>query len=166
MCRIGRVLGLYSRLGTVQFAPQTKVPGQDAYTEKGACPTMIDLARKSESRHCIQCFRCVKPQAKGSVRMEFRRPGVEIEQIRDYRANPVEAWFLFLDTGVALGGFLWLVLPQYQNFRQSMGSLSLERGWDWLLETGPAWLVSVHPERAEVFMWLDFFTISGFTIRG
>jgi hypothetical protein len=164
MCPIGRVLGLYSRLGPVQFAPQAKVPGQDAYTEKGACPTMIDLARKSESRHCIQCFRCVKPQAKGSVRLEFRRPGVETELIRDYRANPVEAWFLFLDTGVALGAFLWLVLPQYQSFRQSMGTLSLERGWDWLLQTGPAWLVSVHPERAEVFMWLDFFTITGFML--
>lgn len=164
MCPIGRMLGLYSRLGAVQFAPRVKVPGHDAYTEKGACPTLIDLAQKSESRHCIECFRCVNPQARGSIRMELRRPGVEIEQIRDYRANPAEAWFLFLDTGVALGGFLWLVLPQYQGFRQALGSFSLERGWDWLLQTGPAWLVSVHPERAEVFMWLDFFTISAFML--
>lgn len=164
MCPIGRMLGLYSRLGAVQFAPRVKVPGHDAYTEKGACPTMIDLAQKSESRHCIECFRCVKPQAKGSIRLEFRRPGVEIEQIREFRANQAEAWFLFLDTGLALGGFLWLVVPQYQHFRQAMGTLSLDRGWEWLLATGPAWLVSVHPERGEVFMWLDFFTITTFML--
>jgi len=164
ICPIGRVLGLYSRLGAVQFAPRVKVPGHDAYAEKGACPTLIDLTQKSESRHCIECFRCVNPQAKGSVRMELRRPGAEIEQIRDFRASPAEAWFLFLDTGVALGGFLWLVLPQYQNMRQLVGIWSLEHGGEWLLQTGPAWLMSVHPERAEVFTWLDFFSIIGFML--
>lgn len=164
LCPIGRLLGLYSRLGAVLFAPQVKLPGRDAYSEKGACPTMIDLVGKNESRHCIECFRCVNPSAKGSIRMEFRRPGVEIEQIRDNRANPAEAWFLFLDTGVALGAFLWLVLPQYQTLRQLAGAWSLERGWDWLLETGPAWLVSVHPQRGEVFLWLDFFTITCFMV--
>jgi hypothetical protein len=164
LCPIGRLLGLYSRLGAIQFAPQVKRPGRDAYSEKGACPTMIDLVGKNESRHCIECFRCVNPTAKGSVRMEFRRPGVEIENIRENRANQAEAWFLFLDTGVALGAFLWLVLPKYQALRQSLGAWSLDHGWTWLLEPGPSWLVSVHPQRGEVFLWLDFFTISGFMI--
>lgn len=164
LCPIGRLLGLYSRLGAIQFAPQVKRPGRDAYSEKGACPTMIDLVGKNESRHCIECFRCVNPAAKGSVRMEFRRPGVEIENIRENRANPAEAWFLFLDTGVALGAFLWLVLPKYQAMRQAVGTWSLEHGWLWLLEPGPSWLVSVHPQRGEVFLWLDFFTISSFMV--
>lgn len=164
LCPIGRVLGLYSRLGAVQFTPQVKVPGRDAYVEKGACPTMIDLAQKSESRHCIECFRCVNPQAKGSVRMKLRRPGVEIEEIREHRANTAEAWFLFLDTGVALGGFLWLVLPQYQNMRQALGGWALTYDWAWLLEVGPAWLMSVHPARAETFLWLDFVMITGFML--
>lgn len=163
-CPIGRVLGLYSRMGAVQFAPQVRLPGQDSYTEKGVCPTLIDVARKSESRHCIECFRCVNPQAKGSVRMKLRRPGKEIELIRDHRANPVEAWFLFLDTGVALGAFLWLVLPQYQQWRQAVGTWAIDRQWDWLLHTGSPWLVSVHPQRAEVFLWLDFVMIVGFML--
>lgn len=162
LCPIGRVLGLYSRLGPVQFAPQVKVPGHNAYAEKGACPTMIDLAQKSESRHCIECFRCVNPGARGSIRMVFRRIGVEIEEIRSHRANTAEAWFLFLDTGVALGGFLWLVLPQYQSMRQTVGTWAIERDWTWPVEVGPAWLVSVHPERAEVFLWLGFVMIAGF----
>lgn len=67
LCPIGRVLGLYSRLGPVNFEPQVKIPGRDIYSLKGACPTMIDLLHKSETRHCIDCFRCVNPGAKGSV---------------------------------------------------------------------------------------------------
>ena len=163
-CPIGRVLGLYSRMGAVQFTPKVRLPGQDSYSEKGVCPTLIDLARKSESRHCIECFRCVNPNAKGSVRMELRRPGVEIENIRNHRANPVEVWFLFLDTGVALGAFLWLVLPQYQRWRQAVGAWAIDQKWDWLLQIGSPWLVSVHPARGEVFLWLDFVMIAGFML--
>lgn len=164
VCPIGRVLGLYSRLGMVQFAPKQRRAGHDGYTEKGVCPTLIDVTHKSESRHCIECFRCVNPQAPGGIRLELRRPGTEVEQIRDHKANPAEAWFLFLDTGVALGGFLWLVLPQYQVFRRAVATWAVERGHMWLLEIGPAWLMSVHPERAETFRWIDFFMITGFML--
>lgn len=164
LCPIGRVLGLYSRLGAVQFTPKVRLAGGDAYTEKGACPTMIDLPRKNESRHCITCFRCVHPQAAGSLRLDIRHPGQEVETIRDNRANPAEAWFLFLDTGVALGGFLWLVLPQYQQLRQAFGVWSIEHGWNWVTSIGPSWLMSVHPARAEVFRWLDFLMIVFFML--
>jgi polyferredoxin len=161
-CPIGLLLGVFSRLGAVQFAPRTLLPGGESYTEKGACPTMIDLARKTESRHCIECFRCVNPTAKGGVHVVLRRPGTEIETIRDHHANPVEVWFLFLGTGVALGGFLWLVLPQFQDLRQFLGEWSINQGWTWMTEAGPAWLMSVHPARNEVFLWLDFILIIGF----
>lgn len=164
LCPIGRVLGLYSRLGAVQFTPKVKLSGGDAYTERGACPTMIDLPRKCESRHCIECFKCVQPKAAGSVRLDIRRPGQEIEEIRTHRANGAESWFLFLDTGVAVGGFLWLVLPQYQQLRQSFGVWTIEHGWNWVTEIGPAWLMSVHPDRGEKFMWLDFIMIVGFML--
>lgn len=164
LCPIGRVLGLYSRLGAVQFTPKIRLPGDDAYSQKGACPTMIDLPRKSESRHCIECFRCVHPQAAGSVRLDIRRPGREIEEIRDHRANSAETWFLFMDTGVALGGFLWLVLPQYQQWRQAFGVFAIQHHWKWVTAIGPSWLMSVHPARAEVFRWLDFLMIVFFML--
>ena len=162
LCPIGRLLGLYARIGAVAFTPKRMLPGREIYTEKGVCPTMIDLASKKESRHCIECFRCVNPQAKGSLSMVLRRPGIEVELIRDHNPSKAESWFLFLDTGVALGAFLWLVLPQYQRLRQAVGTLAIERDWNWLLEVGPAWLMSVHPDRAEVFLWLDFVMIVGF----
>ncbi|WP_254432604.1 4Fe-4S binding protein [Magnetospirillum sp. SS-4] len=158
-CPIGLLLGVFSRIGAVQFTPKMPRPGGDAWTEKGVCPTMIDLPRKEESRHCIQCFRCVNSEAKGAVELRLRRPGTEIERIRHHHPNAAEVWFLFLGTGVALGGFLWLVLPQYQDLRQTLGAWAIEREWFWIGDPGPWLLMSVHPERREVFVWLDFILI-------
>lgn len=163
-CPIGLLLGVFSRLGAVEFAPARRLPGGDAYTERGICPTMIDIARKSESRHCIECFRCVNPDAKGGLRMLLRRPGREVEHIREHHANRVEVWFLFLATGIALGGFLWTALPLWQELRQWFGEWAIEQGWYWIGKPGPAWLMSVHPERREVFVWLDFLLIVGFML--
>jgi hypothetical protein len=161
-CPIGLLLGVFSRLGAVQFRPKMPRPGGDTWTEKGVCPTMIDLPRKQESRHCIECLRCINPEAKGALEIALRRPGIEIERIAERNANLAEVWFLFLGTGVALGGFLWLVLPQYQDWRQSLAVWSIEADITWLTRSGPAWLMSVHPERREVFLWLDFLMITGF----
>jgi hypothetical protein len=124
---------------------------------------MIDIYRKEESRHCIECFRCVGPRS-GGLKLLFRRPGHEIEHIGAYHANIVEVFFLFIGTGIALGGFLWLVLPIYQEMRQVMGGWFIEGGMYWIGEPGPGWLMSNHPERREVFVWLDFFMITGFML--
>lgn len=161
-CPIGLLLGIFSRLGAVQLAPKVKKPGGDRYTERGLCPTMIDISRKEESRHCIECFRCVEPRAKGGLEVRLRMPGEEVEAIRGHRANPVEVWFLFIGTGIALGGFLWLVLPLYQELRQAFGIWAIEHEWYWVGEPGPWWLMSVHPDRREVFLWLDFSMITAF----
>jgi polyferredoxin len=162
MCPIGLMLGVFSRIGAVQFVPKLPRGDNDAYAEKGVCPTMIDINRKTESRHCIECFRCVNPRARGGLMMLFRRPGTEVEQIRRHNPNAAEIWFLFLATGLSLGGFLWLVLPQYQILRQMVGAWAINHGWYWIGTSGPAWLMSVHPADHEVFSWLDFFMIVGF----
>lgn len=79
-CPIGLLLGVYARLGVVQFAPKRPRPGGDTLVAKGVCPTMIDLRRKRESRHCLACLRCVSPGAPGGLALCLRRPGFEIEQ--------------------------------------------------------------------------------------
>lgn len=163
-CPIGLLLGVFSRIGAVQFAPKRPQPGGDRWTDRGVCPTMIDLKRKQESRHCIECFRCVSPPAPGGLYLRLRLPGEEIERIRDHHPSVAEVWFLFIGSGVALGGFLWLVLPLYQDLREAVGVWFIERDWLWIGRPGPWWLMSVHPERREVFAWLDFLMIAGFML--
>jgi hypothetical protein len=164
MCPIGLLLGVYSRIGAVDFRPKRPVPGGDAWTERTACPTMIDLNRKTESRHCIECFRCVNPQAKGGLTLRFRTPSTEVANVRRHNANLAEVLFLFIGTGTALGGFLWLVLDSYHTLRMALGGWIIDQGWYWLGEPGPIWLMAVYPEQREVFRWFDFFLITGYML--
>lgn len=164
MCPIGLLLGIFSRLGAVEFRPKVKVEGGDRWVEKGPCPTLIDIVRKEESRHCIECFRCVNAKPDRGLQLWLRRPGEEIAAIRRHHPNLYEVMFLFIGTGVALGGFLWLVAPVYQEWRQLFAVWAIENEYYWLAESGPAWLMSVHPERREVFVWIDFVMIAGFML--
>lgn len=164
MCPIGLLLGVYARIGAVSFRPKQPLPGGDRWVENNACPTMIDLRHKTESRHCIECFRCVSPKAKSGLFLRLRPPGEEVANIRDYHPNLSEVMFVFMGTGISLGGFLWLILDSYQWLREILGSFVIDRGWYWLGEPGPVWLMSVYPEQREVFRWFDFFLISGYML--
>lgn len=162
MCPIGLLLGVYSRIGALDFGPKKPEPGGDRWTERTVCPTMIELDRKTESRHCIACYRCVNPPAKGGLYLQLRQPGEELSAIRDHHPNLAEVLFLFMGTGAALGGFLWLVLDSYQALRRTLGDWAIDHGWYWLGEPGPVWLMSVYPHEREVFRWFDFLLISGY----
>jgi len=106
-------------------------------------------------------MRCILPGHQAGLAVSFRRPGQELESIHKHAPDGWETLFIFLGAGVALGGFLWLVLPFYDAWRQAVGTWFIEQGQFWIGEAGPAWLMSVHPERREVFRWLDFFMIAG-----
>ncbi len=163
-CPIGLLLGVFSRLGVVDLVPKRPIKGGDAYTERGLCPTMIDLKRKTESRHCVMCMRCVQPDRAGGLSLRLRAPGAEVADIGNHHPVMSEVWFLYLGTGVSLGGFLWLVLPQYQWLRQTVGAWFIDHGWTWVGNSGPSWLMVVHPEAREVFVWLDFIMIVGWML--
>jgi polyferredoxin len=163
-CPIGLLLGVFSRLGPVDLVPKRPEPGGDAYDARGLCPTMIDLRRKTESRHCVMCARCVSPQKAGGLALRLRIPGTELAEIARHHPAMSEIWFLFLGTGIALGGFLWLALPQYQTLRTALVMWAIDSGRTWLGEAGPSWLMVVHPEAREVFVWLDFLLIAGWVL--
>lgn len=164
-CPIGLLLGLFSRLGPVQFTPKRKVINIARYTDRGVCPTMININAKDESRHCIECFKCVHPdKPTAGLALELRKPGLEIENIRDHNPNIMEVMFFFIGIGTALGGFLWLSMEHYQSLREFLGLWAADHGWLWLGRPGPSFLMSVHPERGEVFYWLDFWLISFYMV--
>ncbi len=158
-CPIGLLLGVFSRLGVVDLIPKRLRKGGDRYTERGLCPTMIDINHKTESRHCIMCLRCVHPGRRGGLALALRAPGAEVADIRNHHPAASEFWFLLLGTGVALGGFLWLALPEYQWLRQQVGAWAIDHGWYWIGQSGPGWLMVVQPQAREVFVWLDFLLI-------
>lgn len=163
LCPIGLLLGVFARLSIVQLAPKSPMPGPERRrSARGICPTFIDIPRKKASRHCIECLRCVNPQAKGGLQLQLRAPGSEIRAIDRHDPKPAELAFLFLGGGAALGAFLWLAAPLYGVLRQRIGEWLVAHGGSWVGDTGPWWLMSVHPARREVFNWLDFITISGF----
>ncbi|MGH8127193.1 MAG: 4Fe-4S binding protein [Gammaproteobacteria bacterium] len=164
LCPIGLTLGSFSRLGIVQFAPKKPRIGNDTLTDKGVCPTFIDINRKHESRHCIECLRCVQPNANGGLAIKLRAPGSEAANVRDHHPHGSDIWFLFLGTGVAIGGFLWLTLPIYQQVRHALAVWAINHNWMAFVSPGPSWLMSVHPAGREVFTWLDFSMIVGFML--
>lgn len=164
LCPIGLLLGIFSRLGMVHFGHSKPLPGGERYVEKGICPTLIEPRHKTESRHCIVCFRCVNPHIRERMVMTIRPPGREVARIHQFNPNLFETLFLFLGTGIALGGFLWLALPAFQDFRAVIGEWFFRREMYWVGESGPAWLMSVHPEGGEVFNWLDFMSIVSFMV--
>ena len=143
-CPIGMMLGLYGRLSTVDFRPlrRSGTPQSEGYAERGVCPTMIELPAKRSARHCIECLRCVDG-SRPACGISLRHPGAEIENIKNNRADKWEVLGLFLGDGIALGGFLWLKLPQYRLIRWWLQSL-LPPPEKWPLEL----------MRSDLFPWL------------
>lgn len=153
VCPIGGLLGAFSRLGAVEFSSLRKLAiGPDAYSCGGVCPVMIDISRKAGTRHCIECFRCVNPSAKGSIRLGFRWPGREITNIADYSPSLPEVFSVFSATGIVLGAFLFDKPPVEENLQAFLAPLAALPGWSWLTQSGPHWLVGGHD-------WLRFFSV-------
>ncbi len=159
LCPVGLLLGIFSRLGMV---------GIERGEKNGArvvCPLYINLHTKVASRHCIECLRCVNPETPGSLRINLRMPGKEIEEIRGREPDIYEVIFLFLATGLALGGFHWLVNPFYVKFKMAIGTLLIDMGLgEFIGRSGPWWVMVNYPERGDVFNWLDFISVASFML--
>jgi hypothetical protein len=155
LCPVGPLLGVLARLGMAGFEKENGVhPCQ--------CPTFINTQSKSSSSNCIECFRCAGP---GGLRLTFRRPGKEIEEIGKRGGDIWEAVFLFCVTGLTLGAFYWLASPVYIQYKQTLGGLALNAGLaDVIGKSGPWWTMVNYPEAGEVFNLLDVVSISTFML--
>ncbi|WP_299011426.1 4Fe-4S binding protein [uncultured Shewanella sp.] len=162
LCPIGLMLGVNSRLGAISFDPKKPLAGGDVYKDSGICPTNISLRHKTESRHCLGCFRCTGERS--VMQVNLRKPGTELEQIHKSNPSLSEVMFIFISAGLALGGFLWLVLPQYNAAEHALLTWLFEHGQYWVGQPGPAFLMSVNPQEGQVYSWLDFFSIVSFML--
>jgi hypothetical protein len=45
-------------------------------------------------------------------------------------------------------------MPEYQSLRQLIGAWAIEHGFYCIGQSGPSWLMVVHPEARETFVWL------------
>ena len=159
LCPIGPLLGIFSRLGAVSFEKN----GGDG---RGCvCPTFINTANKVASSNCIECFRCVSTETSHSLHLRIRHPGIEIEEIKKREPSLWEVVFLFLATGLALGAFHWQVNPVYIQYKQAVGGFLLNSGLgEFIGKSGPWWLMVNYPQAGEVFIWLDFISITTFML--
>lgn len=157
LCPLGPLLGILSRLGAVSF----ERVGRES---KGyPCPTFINTAKKVASSNCIECFKCVNPGVPGSLYLQIRRPGKEIEEIEKRKPDPWEVIYLFSATGLALGAFYWLVNPFYVQYKQALGGILLGAGLgDWIGWSGPWWLMVNYPAAGDVFMLIDLISVTSF----
>ena len=159
LCPMGPLLGVLSRLGAVSFE-------RAAGSAKGyPCPTFVNTATKTSSANCIECFRCVNPEERGTLRVRLRRLGREVEEIERREPNLWEVLFLFSATGLALGAFYWQISPLYIRLKHALGDIFMDLGLLHVVgSSGPRWLMVNYPEAGEVFLWLDVMAITIFMV--
>lgn len=169
-CPIGKILGVVARLGMIDFRPNKGVkalPEEKSYYVQGRlCPTDYNLPYKVSNNNCIACGRCTfkqaNKQAKAGMGVYLRKPGAEVESI--LRSNPswTEVIFILLSPGLSAGGFLWLILHQYQLWRDWVGGWALNLQWMWMFDSAN-WLISSQAWNQH-FNWLDVICITTYML--
>ncbi|MED7820100.1 MULTISPECIES: 4Fe-4S binding protein [unclassified Francisella] len=161
-CPIGKILGVISRLSFIHIAPNRGIkplPANKEYFIQGRlCPTDYNLPYKVSTNNCITCGKCISTQQKAGLGTYFRFPGAELTNVLDRDPNWSEVAFVLLAPGLAAGGFLWLILHQYQLFRDYIATFLIDHNIMWPFNSAP-WILSSQTWNQN-FNWLDVFTIS------
>ena len=165
-CPIGKILGVVSRLGVIDFkANKGVIPlskKQNYYTQGRLCPTDYNLPYKTSTNNCIACGACAYGKKKGGMGIYRRKPGEEILDILNRHPNWSEVIFILFSPGLSAGGFLWLILHQYQQYRDAIGGWFLDKNIMWIFNRAPAWLSSQRWNQH--YSWLDVTMITGYML--
>ena len=160
-CPIGKILGIVSRLGAIDFRPhKIRMNGglsKPLYIEGRLCPTDYNLPYKVSSNNCIACGACIHGKKKSGLGLYTRKIGTENFNITKHDASWSEVLFILFSPGLCAGGFLWLILHQYQVFHDQLGTWFLERNDLWFFHTASSWISS--QTWNQHFNWLDILTI-------
>ncbi len=166
-CPIGKILGVVARLGIIDIRPNNGAKdlpiNQKLYKQGKLCPTDYNLPYKVSNNNCIACGKCtfkrdyLKKNKKSGMGVYLRKPGSEVEDIMRKDPKITEVIFLLLSPGISAGGFLWLILNQYQQMRDSIGSWALNNDHMWIFNQA-SWIISSRSWNQN-FNWLDIFSI-------
>nr|WP_284676566.1 4Fe-4S binding protein [Vibrio sinus] len=164
-CPIGKILGVVSRIGMLDFRPNKQRTNADKlpeYIESGLCPTDYNLSIKSSTLNCIACGKCVHAKPKAMLGLYLRKPGEEVKQIKSRGANWSEILFILLAPGLAAGGFLWTILNNYTDYRNAVGGYFLDNNMlSWFNHASQ--LVSSQTWNQH-YSWLDVTTITTYML--
>ena len=156
-CPIGKILGVVSRLGIIDFRANKGVPplpkDQRYYVEGRLCPTDYNLPYKTSTNNCIACGACAYGKKKAGMGIYRRKPGEEVQDILNRRPNWSEVIFVLFSPGLSAGGFLWLILHQYQQYRDTIGGWFLNENIMWIFHRAPSWISSQRWDQH--YNWLD-----------
>lgn len=168
LCPVSLLFGVFSRLGALHFKVDHGALARydathDSPEKKEPCPVFIYLPKLTTNRYCLMCFRCA--DWRGAIHLRLRKPGEEVVNINQREPLFWETVFLFGAIGLALGVFHWQVAPFFKEvYRQALGEWLWAKGFTFIMNSGPWYVMSNHPELGEVFNWLDFFAISSFIL--
>ncbi|MGD8741961.1 MAG: 4Fe-4S binding protein, partial [Granulosicoccaceae bacterium] len=100
VCPVGRTVGFYAQLATVELRPREPQQCADCKTLEcyhgtgtvEPCPTHLVMGSLSQSTYCTSCGACVLDCPHDNVGWRVRSPAVEA--IRHARPHRDEAWFM------------------------------------------------------------------------
>lgn len=165
-CPIGKILGVVSRLSIVNFLANKGVKKLNAknkeYIQGRLCPNDYNLPFKKTSNNCIACGRCTFKNSKSGMGVYLRKPGAEALQIQSNGPIWSEIIFILLCPGVCAGGFLWLILNQYQQFRNTVGMWAINHNWQWIFSQAPSAISSQNWHQH--FNYLDIICITSYML--
>lgn len=161
-CPIGKILGVVSRLSMIEFRSQNKIfelsNPNDYYKNGTLCPTNYNLPYKNDTSNCIACGKCTFARQKAGLGLYKRSPNQELLNIEKSKPNLYEIIFIYLCPGLSAGGFLWTILPNYNSFREKIGTYFLthqQLGWF----NNSSILLGSHTWNQQ-YNWLDVFSIT------
>lgn len=160
LCPASGVFALLAKLSPVHFAVNEEAWRSYAKAGSGSservnCAPLLDMRHMSGTSQCHQCGRC--SGYRQAISLGLRPPGQEVLNGTQQKQNRWDAVLLLFGVlGLAMGAFQWTASPWFVWLKTSLADKLIERGiFTFFDDQIPWWILTHHPETADVFSYLD-----------